>query len=56
MQRRLKIINSTKIEPDCKTNYVIDCADTLEFDGLHSVEQYVEDAINANRDTLIFVR
>ena len=57
MQRRLRIINSTEIEPDGKTNYIIAVgADNLDIDGCHSVQNYVDDVIEMGRETLVFRR
>ncbi len=57
MQRRIRILNSTTIHPDGKSNYVIDVgADSLNQTGLHSVEGYINKCIELMRDTLIFNR
>ena len=56
--RRIRIINSTKIKPDCKTNYVVDFADSLQNnkDSKHSVWNYVQTCIDSKRETLVFMR
>jgi len=56
--RRIRIINSTKIKPDCVTNYVVDFADSIisDMDSPHSIGIYIQACIDKKRETLVFVR
>lgn len=56
MMRRIRIFNSTEIQPNKETFVVMYEADKLNNNGDHSVEDYVQTCISWGRETLVFRR
>lgn len=56
MQKRLRIINSTEIEPDDEHYVIIFGAGTMNMKGLHSNESYIDQCHKLERGTLVYSR
>jgi len=56
MQKRLRIINSTKLTPS-NENYIISFGvETMAMSGKHSNETYIDHCHEMNRGTLVYRR